>query len=232
MSIKSKSATGPLLLHQQERQPNSSMEIQTELFEEPRIQHGIEVGLRAQPDDFNSLSVDDLAAVLVREENQDAWGELYNRLMPFLVDYATKVTRDMDSAKDLAQDTMMRAWEKRESFDPGRSYRKWINTILIKEGISRARGSQNRSVLLAKQHPDERLGSTKNDTETEVERSELKERLRRILDQLTQSDRDLLGAWSEGTTLCEYADERSLNRTTVRSRFHRAREKLKEAYSA
>ena len=50
-------------------------------------------------------------------------------LTPMLGRYARSLSRSSDEAEDLLQDTLLRAWRTRDSFDPVRDLRPWLATI-------------------------------------------------------------------------------------------------------
>ncbi|CAH1649866.1 MAG: sigma-70 family RNA polymerase sigma factor [Chelatococcus sp.] len=51
-------------------------------------------------------------------------------LLPALRRYARALTRDAASAEDLVHDTLVKAYEKKGSFRPGRNLRTWLFSIL------------------------------------------------------------------------------------------------------
>jgi RNA polymerase sigma-70 factor, ECF subfamily len=61
-------------------------------------------------------------------------------LIPHLRAFAHSVARGPE-AEDLAQETMLRAWKSRASFQPGTNFKGWIFTILRNEHYSRGRRS-------------------------------------------------------------------------------------------
>lgn len=51
-------------------------------------------------------------------------------VIPRLRSYARSLVRDRDAAEDLVQDTLLKAWTARESFQMGSNLRAWLFTIL------------------------------------------------------------------------------------------------------
>lgn len=51
-------------------------------------------------------------------------------LLPSLRAFARSLARNPDTADDLVQETMIRAWERFESYTPGTNMRAWLFTIL------------------------------------------------------------------------------------------------------
>ncbi len=60
----------------------------------------------------------------------DAFCELLQTSIPHVRAYARSLTRNVDSADDLVQDTMVRAWSAREQFTMGTNFKAWVFTIL------------------------------------------------------------------------------------------------------
>ncbi|MBU2485829.1 MAG: sigma-70 family RNA polymerase sigma factor [Alphaproteobacteria bacterium] len=60
-------------------------------------------------------------------------------VLPSLRAFAVSLARRHDKADDLVQETVMKAWGKQESFQPGTSMRAWLFTILRNEFYSQMR---------------------------------------------------------------------------------------------
>jgi RNA polymerase sigma-70 factor, ECF subfamily len=85
----------------------------------------------ALPRDLTKL-VDRLEkAIRARNEPLDpAFVHDLFRSVPHLRAFAISLTRNPDRAEDLVQDTLLRACDKRDSFEPGTSLQAWLFTIL------------------------------------------------------------------------------------------------------
>ena len=59
--------------------------------------------------------------------------------LPGLRAFAVSLARRHDRADDLVQETVMKAWSKQESFQPGTNMRAWLFTILRNEFYSQMR---------------------------------------------------------------------------------------------
>ena len=51
-------------------------------------------------------------------------------LIPFLRAFARSLTGNQESADDLAQETLVKAWQSRATFIPGTNLKAWLFTIL------------------------------------------------------------------------------------------------------
>lgn len=56
-----------------------------------------------------------------------------------LLAYGVSLTRRHNTAEDLVQETMIKAWKKQESFEPGTNMKAWLFTILRNEFYSQMR---------------------------------------------------------------------------------------------
>lgn len=59
--------------------------------------------------------------------------------LPSLRAFAVSLSRRQDRADDLVQETVMKAWGKQDSFQPGTNMRAWLFTILRNEFYSQMR---------------------------------------------------------------------------------------------
>src|ERR1700748_3148007 len=64
-----------------------------------------------------------------KPENPDFKTELLG-LVPFLRAFARSLTGNQEAADDLAQETLVKAWQSRSSFIPGTNLKAWLFTIL------------------------------------------------------------------------------------------------------
>jgi len=59
-----------------------------------------------------------------------AFCELLETSIPHVRAYARSLTRNVDAADDLVQDTLVRAWSARQQFTMGTNFKAWVFTIL------------------------------------------------------------------------------------------------------
>ena len=70
-----------------------------------------------------------------------------NEFQLFLHNFAMRLTRDNEKAKDLMQDTSIRAFRYRAKFKPGTNFKGWIATIMRNTFINNYRKEKrNRTV--------------------------------------------------------------------------------------
>ncbi|MBB3236108.1 RNA polymerase sigma factor [Phyllobacterium endophyticum] len=143
--------------------------------------------------------------------------------LPKLRAFAVSLIGNPDRADDLVQDTIMKAWAKQDSFEPGTNIKAWLFTILRNEFYSqmrkRGREVQDSDGVFTEQlsvHPAQ-YGSL-----------DLQD-FRKALEKLPDDQREaiiLVGAsgfsYEEAAEICECAVG------TIKSRVSRARTRLQE----
>ncbi|MBN9067316.1 MAG: RNA polymerase subunit sigma, partial [Rhizobiales bacterium] len=59
--------------------------------------------------------------------------------IPSLRAFAVSLAQNADKADDLVQETLVKAWDKQKSFQPGTNLKAWLFTILRNEFYSQMR---------------------------------------------------------------------------------------------
>jgi RNA polymerase sigma-70 factor (ECF subfamily) len=143
--------------------------------------------------------------------------------IPSLRAFAVSLAQNADRADDLVQETLVKAWDKQESFQPGTNLKAWLFTILRNEFYSqmrkRGREVQDSDGLMTARlavHPSQHGKLDLND-------------FRAALEQLPEDQREaiiLVGAsgfsYEEAAEICNCAVG------TIKSRVSRARTRLQD----
>ncbi len=82
--------------------------------------------------------VDD-APDLVRGASADAFADALVAALPRLVRLATRLVRDADAAEDIAQETIIGAWRRRDQLRDTRALDAWLRRSLVNRVIDRSR---------------------------------------------------------------------------------------------
>jgi len=141
--------------------------------------------------------------------------------------------RDWQLAEDLAQETVLRAHEKRHLFD-GREPKAWLYRIARNILIDRMRKRKNDPLLKAStivSEGDEAPGMlcpTELDEQLTDVRDEA-ERIERAMFELPDDQRAALRLFQFGRTLLQVAEEMGVPLPTAKSRVRLAREKIRNA---
>jgi RNA polymerase sigma-70 factor, ECF subfamily len=145
------------------------------------------------------------------------------KTIPSLRAFAISLTQNNDRADDLVQETLVKAWDKQSSFQPGTNLKAWLFTILRNEFYSQMR-KRGREV----QDSDGTLTASVAIHPGQQGAIDLKD-FRKALEQLPEDQREaivLIGAsgfsYEEAAEICGCAVG------TIKSRVSRARARLQE----
>ena len=148
---------------------------------------------------------------------------LQHKLLPF----AYRLTNNYEDARDLIQETAMRAFNNKEKFETGTNFRAWVTTIMRNTFINIYRKKKNRAttseptdsyVFINEDHAVDNAAHS-NMTMTE---------LHHILGELDIIYRKPFLLFFEGYKYDEIAESMNLPIGTVKSRIFFARQKLME----
>ena len=153
------------------------------------------------------------------------WGELYRTVLPDLVRFLHRKVWDMERARDLAQDTFVRAL--RENPDKPRA---WLFTVAANLARDEARTAIRRKRHLTLLKTEAEGSAVTVDPSGELERSEREATVRRALDALGERDREALLLWDAGLDYGEIAAALEISTGSVGTTLARARERLVKAH--
>ena len=143
--------------------------------------------------------------------------------IPSLRAFAVSLSQNADKADDLVQETLVKAWDKHESFQPGTNLKAWLFTILRNEFYSQMR-KRGREV----QDSDGIMTARLAVHPSQHGQLDLKD-FRAALEKLPEDQREaiiLIGAsgfsYEEAAEICDCAIG------TIKSRVSRARTRLQE----
>ena len=151
---------------------------------------------------------------------------------------AMRVARDPDTAKDLVQETLMRAMVAWDSFEPGSNLRAWLFRILTNAFINGYR-KRRRHQRFASERPGDALTAlygkdqdTTDDLEESLYGDELSDEVKSALEKLGPDYRDVVErADLRGEKYKDIADALHVPIGTVMSRLFRARRVLETELS-
>lgn len=141
-------------------------------------------------------------------------------LIPQLSSAALGMCRNVADARDLVQETMLKAWAARRRFRPGTNLIAWTTTILRNSWRTRLRKEklEANSVFQADERP---LVGTAQEWALACHE------IRHAMDSLPPDQRDTLLLATVGYSYEEIASELRCATGTIRSRISRARETLR-----
>jgi RNA polymerase sigma-70 factor (ECF subfamily) len=160
-----------------------------------------------------------------------AFGILVERYQRRVVGVAMAVVHDQEDALELAQESFVRAFENIGKFESRSSFSTWLYRIAANIAIDFRRRERRHPTMRGEEAETEiqRLPSKLGDSFKETQRSEMGQRIRDALGQLTPEHRAaILLREVEGLSYDEISELLQCPRGTVMSRLHYARNHLRE----
>ncbi len=113
---------------------------------------------RPRPETAVDDTIIDELALAGRDGGREAFAELVTRLTRQLIALAYRYTGDWETARDLSQETWLRAWSHLSAWDQDRPFRPWLLAIHRNVCLSHLRRKARRPEDLAGDENLERLG--------------------------------------------------------------------------
>ncbi|MCB0687796.1 MAG: RNA polymerase sigma factor [Saprospiraceae bacterium] len=154
-----------------------------------------------------------------------------NQLSSVLNTFAYNLTKNVEDAKDLFQETAFRALSNRDKFRPGTNFKAWLFTIMKNIFINNYRKKMKSNTI---QDSTDNMfyintgGMVSNQAESNIMMAELQ----RMIDNLDATLRIPFVMHYEGHKYQEIADTLELPLGTVKSRIFFARKELKDMIHA
>jgi RNA polymerase sigma-70 factor, ECF subfamily len=142
-------------------------------------------------------------------------------LIPFLRAFARSLCGNHEMADDLVQETLVKAWQSRDTFTPGTNLKAWLFTILRNHFYSERRRAWRQ--VAWDQDAAERLPGTSQDPSWAAELSDMVRGLRLLPDEQREA---LILVGAGGFSYVDVANICRCNVGTVKSRVARARKAL------
>jgi RNA polymerase sigma-70 factor, ECF subfamily len=142
-------------------------------------------------------------------------------LIPFLRAFARSLCGNHETADDLVQETLVKAWQSRDTFTPGTNLKAWLFTILRNHFYSERRRAWRQ--VAWDQESAERLPGTSQDPSWAAELSDTARALRLLPDEQREA---LILVGAGGFSYVDVANICRCNVGTVKSRVARARKAL------
>lgn len=163
-----------------------------------------------------------------------ALGKVFDILAPELLGLALHLTRRIELAEDVLQDTFLAAAESADRFDPRRDFHPWIVGILVnrarkvRESVATSRLQAIGHEQLAESAHDGRGASPKNPGK-EAEAEEVRTRVAAAIGSLSAPYREVVDAHlTDGLPPRDIAPALGRTPGTVRVQLHRGLEQLRE----
>jgi RNA polymerase sigma-70 factor (ECF subfamily) len=155
--------------------------------------------------------------------DEDAYRGLLDLYKGKIFSFIYRIVRNYDDAEDITFGTFIRCFKALSSFDRTRSFSTWLFSIAHNLTVDFLRKHKQEYELL-----DERLPSM-DDLVQEYERSEQLGRIEQALVKLAPIDREIVILfYKEEKSYKEIGEILDVSVTTIKTRLHRARKKLKD----
>jgi RNA polymerase sigma-70 factor (ECF subfamily) len=167
-----------------------------------------------------------------RQGDQAAFGVLVRRYERKLIRVLARLSRDPEAARDLAQETFLRVYDRLDRFDAGRRFGPWLFRIGVNLGLDHLRRGRNAPVpgSLDRIHGEDGSPYDPPDPDPRVQ-AELAQEVQFILAQLPVSYRTILVLRDlEGFSSSEVAAIVGRREATIRWRLSKAREKFRQIW--
>lgn len=156
--------------------------------------------------------------------------DFHTDIMPLrdpLYRLALRITLDRHEAEDLAQETLVRLWERRDRWDEIENLRAFAFSVCQRMAIDHVRQRQ----LHAEREQD--IAEHQRQTMRTEEPDERVEMVKRLIDRLPEVQRTVVQLRDmEGLRYDEIAQATGLTETQVRVYLHRARTRIREAVAS
>ena len=151
-----------------------------------------------------------------------------DELSPSLKSIALKLTRDMEDANDLMQETIFKAFTNRDKFSDGTNLKAWMFTIMKNTFITNYQRMVRRNTFIDTSDNLHYINSSNNSIENGAYSDFTREDINKALDKLDDTYKTPFLMHFRGFKYFEIADRLNIPLGTVKNRIHIARKELKE----
>lgn len=173
--------------------------------------------------------IDIIARATQGDEN--AYNSLLNSYKPRIFSYVYRTIRNYHDAEDITLDTFVRCFKSLKSYDRNKKFSTWIYTIAHNLTIDFLRkNKRNYENLDTREIESMEIADPKSERPPdEYEKQEKLGKIESAMSQLAPIDREIVILFhKEEKTYQEISNILKMPETTVKTRLHRARLKLKE----
>lgn len=151
----------------------------------------------------------------------------FEKMSVLLNAFAYKLTKNMEDAKDLFQETAFRAITNKDKFRPGTNFKAWLFTIMKNIFINNYRRKMKANTIIDVTDNQYYINSGKNVVRNQGNSSILMKELTELIERLDESIRVPFMMHFHGYKYQEISDYLDLPLGTIKSRIFFARKELK-----
>ena len=178
---------------------------------------------------IETVSDAELVARIQNNDNQ-AFGEIYRRYFTKVHQKCMTMTKDQDAAFDLAEESLIKAFENLKGFRGQASFSTWLYTITHRHCLEALR-KQKRKIT---DSADELSESDQPvaDTVESMEGEEQHAMMLALVNALPTSERELLMAkYTQGQSIEKLQESYDVSPSAIKMRLMRTKEKLNQLYA-
>jgi RNA polymerase sigma-70 factor, ECF subfamily len=164
----------------------------------------------------------------VRQKDEAALSELYDRYSGLVYSQVNRILRDTGAAEEILQDLFYQLWRTAERFDPSRgSLAGWLLVAARNRAISKLRRKGGRI-----EDPEENGVALSANLENTSTQNLLLEKVRTVMGSLPDAQREAVEfAYFEGMSHSEIAEKTGQPLGTIKTRIRSGMETLKKVLS-
>ena len=150
-----------------------------------------------------------------------------NEMTSSLKPFALKLTKDVEEANDLLQETMLKAYTNRDKFAEGTNLKAWLYTIMKNTFITNYQRLVRRNTFIDTTDNLHYINSTENITQNQAYSKFALSDMNNAIDNLDDAYKTPFMMHFRGFKYHEIADRLGIPIGTVKNRIHIARKELK-----
>lgn len=127
----------------------------------------------------------------VRDGDAQAFETLLNRYWQRLLTYGASVTGDQDSAEDVVQESFLRVWRNRESWEPSGSVGAYLYRITRNLALNRDRDERSRQERKRRAHGGSMSRKRVTTPEDDLQAAEVVQEVREAISTLPERRREI-----------------------------------------
>jgi len=157
------------------------------------------------------------------------FGYAINNMTKSMKPFALKLTKDMEQANDLIQETVLKAFSNREKFAEGTNLKAWLFTIMKNTFITNYQRMVRRKTFIDTTENLHFINSTDNIAQNSAYGNFAMRDIVKQVDKLSDVYKTPFMMHFRGFKYHEIADKLEIPIGTVKNRIHIARKELKDA---
>ncbi len=167
----------------------------------------------------------------VLNSDHDAQGELYSRYYKKVLQKCLSIVKDHDEAFDLAQEAIMKAFDKLASFRGESSFSTWLYIITHRYCLEALRKRSKRVVVNSDSALEGAASHLSETSDNLNDRNEMENIMFTLINKLPETEKELLVMkYSKGESIDSLQAMYHISSSAVKMRLKRSKEKLNQLY--